>query len=151
MNSSAETSVHFQPNLLSLQPALIAHNVHEMQSAGFSPIQIWAMCTQQPNLLRYRWTSDTCVEKLQFLKYLRGLALDDIAANPQLLTYSVDGLLGSHVWFLCETHVVDAPDTVSTSGLFSYVSGGSKKCFSSKFSSPLSNTSMVFDSAFIEH
>ena len=83
-----------QPNILSCEPSTIARNVQAMQVAGFSQTQVWVMCTRQPALLGSKWTSDTNVEKLQFLTCLLGLRLDDIAAKPQLLTYSVNGFLG---------------------------------------------------------
>ncbi len=139
------------PGILKSEPSTLAHNVHDMQGAGFSQTQVWAMCTQQPPLLGLKWTSDTCVEKLQFLTCLLGLSLDDIAAKPNLLIYSVNSLLGPRVWFLYQIGVIEAPNTVMTSGRFSYVCGGSKSHFSNKFSSPASNPSMVFDSAFIDH
>ena len=82
------------PNILNSELATIAHNVRAMQGAGFSLIQVWAMCTQHPALLCRNWTSDTSVEKLQFLTCLLGLTLDDIAARPKLLACSVSGYLG---------------------------------------------------------
>jgi len=139
------------PGILNYEPSTLARNVLEMQGAGFSLTQVWEMCTKQSTLLRCRWTSDTCVEKLQFLTCLLGLSLDDIAAKPNLLIYSVNSLLGPRVWFLYQIGVIEAPNTVMTSGRFSYVCGGSKSHFSNKFSSPASNPSMVFDSAFIDH
>ena len=106
---------------------------------------------KQPSLLGRNGTSDTCAEKLQILTLLLGLALDDIAARPKLLTCSISSLLGPRVWFLYQTGAIEAPNTVMTSGLFSHVSGGSEAQFVKRFSSPPSNPSMVFDSAFIGH
>ncbi len=140
-----------QPNILNYEPSTIARNVQAMQGAGFSQTQVWAMCTQQPALLGSKWTSDTNVEKLQFLTCLLGLSLDDIAAKPHLLAYSVSSLLGPRVWFLYQTGAIEAPNTVMTSGCFSYVSGSSRAQFSIRFSSPPSNPSMVFESAFLDH
>ncbi len=139
------------PTLLNYEPSTLAHNVHDMQGAGFSLTQVWAMCSQHPALLALHWTSDTNVEKLQFLTCLLGLTLDDIAARPQLMAYSVSSHLGPRVWFMCQTDVIEAPNTVITSGLFGYVFGYSRAQFSTRFSSPPSNPSMVFDSAFINH
>ncbi len=85
------------PKLLNSEPSTIACNIHAMQGAGFSQTQVWAMCTQQPALLGLKWTSDTSVEKVQFVTLLLGLRLDDIAARPPLLTYSVSGFLGPRV------------------------------------------------------
>ncbi|KAA6421131.1 MAG: hypothetical protein FRX49_08830 [Trebouxia sp. A1-2] len=47
--------------------------------------------------------------------------------------------------------IVEAPNSMTTSGLLSYVASCSKARFSKRFSSPASNPSMVFDSAFIDH
>ena len=138
------------PNILNIEPSTIARNVQAMQGAGFSQTQVWAMCTLQSALLGSKWNSDTNVEKLQFLTCLLGLTLDDIAARPKLLTYSVSSLLGPRVWFLYHSGAIEAPNTVMTSGLFGHVSD-SKARFVKRFSSPPSNPSMVFDSAFIDH
>ncbi|DBA78589.1 TPA: hypothetical protein ACH3X1_008520 [Trebouxia sp. C0004] len=46
---------------------------------------------------------------------------------------------------------VKALNTMMTSGLLSYVCGHSRAQFFIRFSSPPSNPSMVFDSAFIDH
>jgi len=139
-----------QPNILNLDPSTIAHNVQAMQGAGFSLNQVWAMCTQQPALLSHKWTSDTNVEKLQFLTCLLGLTMDDIAARPRLLTYSVNSSLGPRAWFLYQTGAIVAPNTIMTSGLASYLSY-SKAIFSERFSAPSAFPEMVFDSAFIDH
>ena len=120
-----------------------------MQGAGFSQTQVWAMCTQQPALLGSKWTSDTNVEKLQFLTYVLGLTLNDIAAKPHLLAHSVSSHLGPRVWFLYQTGAIEAPNTVRTSGLFCYIVW-SRVLFSKRFSAPSAFPSMVFDSAFIE-
>jgi len=138
------------PGILTLEPSTLAHNVHEMQGAGFSQTQVWEMCAQQPTLLSRKWTSNTCVEKLQFLTCLLGLTLDDIAAKSYLLAYSVGGFLGPRVWFLHQTGAIEAPNTVTTSGLFGYIIY-SKVLFSKRFSAPSAFPSMVFDSAFIDH
>ncbi|KAL0045965.1 hypothetical protein WJX82_009916 [Trebouxia sp. C0006] len=61
------------------------------------------MCAKEPTLLGRKWTSDTNVEKLQFLTLLLGLTLDDIAARPSLLSYSVSAFLGPRVWFMYQT------------------------------------------------
>ena len=139
-----------QPNILNSEPSTLARNVLEMQGAGFSLTQVWEMCTKQPTLLSRKWTSDTCVEKLQFLTCLLGLTLDDIAARPHLLVYSVNSLLGPRVWFLYQTGAIVAPNTIMTSGLASYLYR-SKAVFSERFSPPSAHPSMVFDSAFIDH
>ena len=139
------------PHILNSEPSTLARNVQDMQGLGFSQNQVWAMCTQQPSLLGRKWTSDTCVEKLQFLTCLLGLTLDDIAARPHLLACSVSRLLGPRVWFMYQTGAIEAPNTVMTSGLFGHVWGGSKARFVKRFSSPPSSPSMVFDSAFIGH
>ena len=139
------------PKLLNSKPSTVACNVHAMQGAGFSPTQVWAMCSKQPSLLGRKWTSDTSVEKLQFLTCLLGLTLDDIATNPILLNCSVDRYLGPRVWFLFQSGAIDAPNNIMTSGVFGYIRGGSKAQFSMRFSSLASNSSMVFDSAFIDH
>ena len=136
-----------QSNILNLEPSTISRNVQGLQGAGFSLTQVWAMCTQQPALLGLRWTSDTCVEKLQVLTCLLGLSLDDIAARPRLLAYSVSGLLGPRVWF---SGAIEAPNTVMTSGLFGYITC-SKVSFSKKFSVPSAFPSLTFDSAFTDH
>ncbi len=139
------------PKLLNSEPSTIACNVHAMQGAGFSPTQVWAMCTKQPSLLGRKWTSDTNFEKLQFLTCLLDLTLDNIATNPILLNCSVERHLGPRVWFLFQSGAIDAPNNIMTSGSFSWISGGSKAGFSVKFSSPARNPSMVFDSAFTDH
>ena len=139
------------PSILNSEPSTIARNVQAMQAAGFSLSQVRAMCAKQPSLLALRWTSDTSVEKLQFLTCLLGLSLDDIAGRPHLLAYSVNGWLGPRVWFMYQTGAIEAPNTVMTSGLFGHVWGGSKARFVKRFSSTPSNPSMVFDSAFIGH
>ncbi len=137
------------PVILTFEPATIAHNVHEMQAAGFSQTQVWAMCTQQPALLGRNWTSDMCVEKLQFLTCLLSLTLDDMAARPHLLKYSVNSLLGPRVWFLYQTDAIEAPNAVMTSGLFSCILRH-KAVFSKRFSAPSAFPSMIFDSAFVD-
>ena len=109
------------PHMLNLEPSTIARNVQAMQGAGFSLTQVWAMCTQQTALLGRKWSSDTCVEKLQFLTCLLDLTLDDIAARSYLLTRSVGGFLGPHVWFMYQSGAIEAPSTVTTSGLFGYM------------------------------
>jgi len=139
-----------QPNILNSEPSTLACNVLEMQGAGFSLTQVWAMCTQQSTLLSRKWTSDTNAEKLQFLTCLLGLTLDDIAAKSYLLAYSVGGFLGPRVWFLHQTGAIEAPNTVTTSGLFGYITY-SKVLFSKRFSAPSAFPSMVFDTAFIDH
>ena len=121
-----------------------------MQGAGFSQIQVWEMCTKQPALLGLKWDSDTSVEKVQFLVLLLGLTLNDVAARPKLLACSVSGYLGPRIWFMYQTGAIEAPTSVMTSGRHSYVSSGSNAQFSKRFSSPASNPSMVFDSAFID-
>jgi len=133
-----------QPNILNSEPSTLAHNVHDMQGAGFSQTQVWAMCTQQSALLGRKWTSDTNAEKLQFLTCLLGLTLDDIAARPHLLIYSVHSLLGPRVWFLYQTGAIVAPYTIMTSGLASYLCC-SKVLFSKRFSAPIAFPSMIFD------
>ncbi len=138
------------PKNLNLEPSTVACNVHDMQGAGFSLTQVWAMCTQQPALLSRKWTSDTCVEKLHFLTCLLGLTLDDIAARPHLLMYSVNGLLGPRVWFMYQTGAIEAPNTVMTSGLFGYIIY-LKDSFSKRFSFPSAFPAMILDSAFIDH
>ena len=140
-----------EPKISNSDPFTVARNVQKMHGVGFSLTQVWAMCAKQPTLLALRWTSDTSVEKVQFVTLMLGLSLDDIAAIPKLMTYSVNDFLGPRVWFLYQTGAIEAPNTVMTSGLFSHVSGGSKAGFSMRFSSPPSNPSMVFDSAFIDH
>jgi len=138
------------PAILKSEPSTIARNVQDMQGAGFFLTQVCAMCTKQPALLCRKSTSDTCVEKLQFLTCLLGLTLDDIAARPNLLVYSVNSLLGPRVWFLYQTDTIAVPKTIVTSGLASYLSS-SKVVFSKRFSAPSAFPSMVFDSAFIDH
>ncbi len=140
-----------QPNILNSEPSTFARNVDEMQGAGFSVTQVWAMCTQQPALLGTRWTSDTSVEKLQFLTQLLGLTLDNIAAKPKLLTYSVSGVLGPRAWFLYQTGAIEAPNTIMTSGLVTCINSRSNISFSKRFSAPSAFPSMVFDSTFIDH
>ncbi len=108
------------------------------------------MCTQQPALLGRKWTSDTNVEKLQFLTCLLGLTLDDIAARPSLLIYSVSSHLGPQVWFLYQTGAIDAPNTMMTSGIFSCIVRH-EAVFSERFSAPSAFPSMMFNSAFIDH
>ncbi|DBA88345.1 TPA: hypothetical protein ACH3X2_004847 [Trebouxia sp. C0005] len=145
-------SVPFQvsfPSVLIL-PSTIACNVQALQSAGFSQSQVWAMCSQQPTLLRRRWTSDTNVEKLHFLRCLLGLTLDDIAARPYLLTHSVSSSLDPRVWFLHQTGAIEAPNTIMTSGLFGYLEC-SKAVFIKRFSAPTAFPSKTFDSAFFDH
>ena len=139
------------PTLLSSEPSTLARNVREMQGAGFSQIQVWAMCTQLPALLGINWTSAKSIEKVQFVKLVLGLSFDDIAVRPHLLAYSVSSFLGPRVWFMYQTGAVEAPNSMTTSGLLSYVASCSKARFSKRFSSPASNPSMVFDSAFIDH
>ena len=109
------------------------------------------MCTKHPALLGSKWTSESNVEKLQFLTCLLGLTLDDIAARPKLLGCSVSGHLGPRVWFMYQTGAIEAPTSMMTSGRLSHVSSGSNAQFSNRFSSPASNPSMVFDSAFTHH
>ena len=138
------------PTLLNYEPSTLARNVHEMQGAGFSQTQVWAMCNQEPALLSRKWTSPTNVEKLQFLTCLLGLTLDDIAARPHLLAHSVSNCLGPRVWFMCQTGAIEAPNTVMKSSLFSYITRP-KSAFSTRFSAPSAFPSMVFDSAFIDH
>ena len=121
-----------------------------MQGLGFSQNQVWAMCTQQPSLLGRKWTSDTCVEKLQFLTCLLGLTLDDIAARPHLLTYSVSSFLGPRVWFLYETGAIDAPNNLVTSD-FSSSLKKSKAVFNERVSASTAFPSKNFDAAFIDH
>ena len=99
----------------------------------------------------FKWTSDLNIEKLQFITCLLGLSLDDIAASPYLVAYSVSSHLGPRVWFMYQTGVIEAPNTVITPGLFGYVYGYFRAQFSTRLSSPPSNPSMVFDSAFIDH
>jgi hypothetical protein len=149
-NEQLKQKLSAQPNILSLDPSTIARNVQAMQGAGFSLTQVWAMCTQHPALLGSKWTSDTSVEKLQFLTCLLGLSLDDIAARPHLLTYSVSGFLGPHVWFLYQTGAIQAPNTVMTSGLYAYITY-SKALFSKKNGALSVFSGMVFDSAFVDH
>jgi len=139
-----------QPNILNSEPSTLARNVHDMQGAGFSPTQVWAMCTKQLSLLGRKWTSDTNVEKLKFLTCLLGLTLDDIATNPILLTYSVDRYFGPQVWFLFQIGAIDAPNDIVTSGIFTCMLH-SEVVFSKRFSAPSAFPSMVFDSAFIDH
>ncbi|KAA6418870.1 MAG: hypothetical protein FRX49_11226 [Trebouxia sp. A1-2] len=138
------------PNLLNHEPSTIARNVHEMRAAGFSQTQVWAMCTQHPALLGLKWTSDTNVEKLQFLTCFLGLTLDDIAARPRLLGCSVSSFLGPRVWFLYQTGAIEAPNTVMTSGLFGRITL-STVLFSKRFGALSAFPSMMFDSAFIDH
>ncbi len=139
-----------QPSLLAREPSTVACNVHCMQGAGFSQTQVWAMCTQYPALLGTEWTSNTNVEKLQFLTCLLGLTLDDIAARPRLLSSSVSRLLGPRVWFMYQTGAIAAPNTIMTSGLSSYL-GQSNSLFGEHFSAPSAFPAMVFDAAFIDH
>ena len=108
------------------------------------------MCTQQTGLLRCKWTSDTCVEKLQVLTCLLGLTLDDIAARPLLLMHSVGGFLGPRVWFWHQTGAIKAPNSVITSGFFGYITLSNKK-FGEQFSAPTAFPSKNFDSAFVDH
>ncbi len=140
-----------EPNILNSEPSTIVRNVQAMQGAGFSLTQVWAMCAKEPTLLGHKWTFDTNVEKLQFLTLLLGLTLDDIAARPSLLSYSVSAFLGPRVWFMYQTGAIEATKRVMTSGQFGYVYSISRAKFSNKYHSPLSNPSMVFDSAFIDH
>ncbi len=139
------------PGILSREPSTVVRNVCEMQGAGFSQTQAWTMCTQQPALLCCKWTTDTSVEKLQFITCLLGLTLDDIAAKPKLLTYSVGGFLGPRAWFLYQTGAIEAPNTIMTSGLVGYINSRSNIWFSKRFSAPSAFPSMVFDSTFIDH
>ena len=139
-----------QPVILTLEPFTIARNVQAMQGAGFSQTQVWAICTQQPALLGRKWTSDTNAEKLQFLTCLLGLTLNDIAARPKLLTYSVSGHLGPRVCFWYQTGAIEAPNTLMTSGVAGYLVN-SKAGFSERFSAPSGFPTMVFDSAFVNH
>ena len=138
------------PTLLNYEPSTLARNVHKMQGAGFSQTQVWAMCTQEPALLSRKWTALTNVEKFQFLICLLGLTLDDIAARPHLLAHSVSNCLGPQVWFMCQTGAIEAPNTVTKSSLFSYITRP-QAAFSTRFSAPSAFPSMVFDSAFIDH
>ncbi|DBA88577.1 TPA: hypothetical protein ACH3X2_005044 [Trebouxia sp. C0005] len=85
------------PIALESQPSTIACNVQALQGAGFSQSQVWAMCSHRPALLGCKWTSDTNVEKLQFLTLLLGLTLDDIAARPNLLSYSAGSQMAAPV------------------------------------------------------
>ena len=139
------------PNILNFEPSTLARNVQDLQGVGFSQTQVWAMCAKEPTLLGRKWTSDTNVEKLQFLTLLLGLTLDDIAARPSLLSYSVSAFLGPRVWFMYQTGAIEATKRVMTSGQFGYVYSISRAKFSNKYHSPLSNPSMVFDSAFVDH
>jgi len=149
-NEQLKHKLSAQPNLLNSEPSTIARNVQAMQGAGFSQSQVWAMCTKQPSLLCLNGTSDTCVEKLQFLTCLLGLTLDDIAARPYLLAVSVSSHLGPRVCFLYETGAIDAPNTIMLSGLSSYFKK-SKAVFSKRFNAPSAFPSKVFDSAFVDH
>jgi len=139
------------PRLLCSEPSTLARNFREMQGAGFSQTQVLAMCTQLPALLGVNWTSAKSIEKVQFVTLLLGLSLEDIAVRPHLLAYSVSGFIGPRVWFMYQTGAIEAPSSMTTSGLLSYVSSCSKARFLKRFSSPASNPSMVFDSAFIDH
>ena len=139
-----------EPNILNSEPSTIVRNVQAMQSAGFSSTQVRSMCTKQPTLLGLCWTSDTSVEKLQFLICLLGMTLDDIAARPYLLTSSVSNSLGPRVWFLYEMGAIDAPNTIIMSGLSGYLKN-SKAVFSKRFSVSSAFPSKIFDSAFVDH
>jgi len=150
-NKQLKQKLSASPILLNSEPSTLACNFQAMQGAGFSQTQVWAMCTQQPALLGLKWTSDTSVEKVQFLTCLLGLTLDDIAARPLLLTRSVSGFLGPRAWFMYQTGAIEAPNTVKTSGLFGYINCGSNISFSKRFTSPIAFPRMVFDSAFIDH
>ena len=136
------------PIILNSEPSTIARNVQAMQGVGFSQTQVWAMCTQQPALLSRKWTSETSVEKLQFLQCLLGLSLDDIAVRFYLLTYSVSSSLGPRVWFLYQTGAIAAPNAIMASGLLGYIKQ-SKMSFNKRFSAL--SASMIFDSAFVDH
>ncbi len=149
-NEQLKQKLSAEPSILNSEPSTIARNVQEMQGAGFSQTQVWAMCTLQPALLRRKWTSDTNAEKLQFLTCLLGLTLDDIVARPHLLMHSINSSLGPRVWFLYQTGAIEAPNTVMTSGLFGYMNN-SKLLFSEQFSPPSAFPAMVFDSAFVDH
>ncbi len=149
-NEHLKQKLSAQPSLLTSEPSTIARNVQAMQGAGFSQSQVWAMCTKQPALLGLKWTSDTNVEKLQFLTCLMGLTLDDIAARPDLLANLVSNVLGPRVGFLYETGTIDAPNTVMMSGLSGYLKK-SKLIFSKRFHVPSAFPSMDFDSAFVDH
>ncbi len=129
---------------------MLANNIHDMQAAGFLLTQVWAVCTQHPALLGRKWTSDTNVEELQFLTCLLGLRLDDIAARPHLLAYSVSSHLGPRVWFIYQTGAIDAPNSIMMSGLSSYLRAP-KAVFTKRFSAPTAFPGMVFDSAFVDH
>ncbi len=139
-----------QPSILNSEPSTIAHNVQAMQGAGFFLTQVWAMCTQQPALLGYKWTSDISVEKLQFLTCLLSLTLGDIPARPKLLTYSVNGSLGPRACFLYQTGAIETPNTILTSGLSSHLHY-SKALFCKQFSAQSVFSDMLFDSAFVDH
>ena len=138
------------PKNLNLEPSTVACNVHDMQGAGFSLTQVWAMCTQHPALLTRKWTSDISVEKLQFLTCLLSLTLGDIPARPKLLTYSVNSSLGPRVWFLYQTGAIKTPNTIVASGLTSYLNY-SKALFRKRSSAQSVFPDMVFDTAFVDH
>ena len=149
-NEQLKQKLSSQPLILTIEPSTIARNVQAMQDAGFPQDRVWAMCTEQPVLLGRKWTSDTNVEKLQFLICLLGLTLDDIAARPHLLSYSVSSLLGPRVWFLYQTNAIQAPNSIKTSGCIGYICY-SKASFNKRFGAPSAFPGMVFDSAFIDH
>ncbi|DBA68939.1 TPA: hypothetical protein ACH3X2_013254 [Trebouxia sp. C0005] len=149
-NEQLKQKLSAEPRLLVLEPSTIARNVQGMQGAGFSQSQVWAMCSQNPAMLGLKLDSDTNVEKLQFLTVMLGLTLADIAARPSLLNYSVSSLLGPRAWFMYQTGAIEAPNTVMTSGLFSYIKQSQVR-FSKRFSAPSAFPRMVFDAAFIHN
>ncbi len=149
-NEQLKQKLSAQPSTLNLEPSTIARNFQDMQGAGFSLTQVWAMCTHHPALLGRKWTSDTNVEKLQSLTCLLGLTLDDIASRPKQLTYMVSSSLGPHVWFLYRPGAIGALNTIIMSGLSGYLKN-SKAVFSKRFSVPSAFPSKIFDSAFVDH
>ena len=149
-NEQLKQKLSANPVILNLEASTLNRNLQDMQGAGFSQTQVWEMCMQHSALLGLKWNSDTSVEKLQFVTLLLGLHLDDIAARPHSLAHSVSGHLGPRVWFLYQIGAIEAPNTIMTSGLSSYLNF-SNAAFSKRFSAPPAFSSMVFDSAFVDH
>lgn len=109
------------PLLLQYAPDRVAINMQALQTCGFTTSQVLHICTQKCNLLRCNWSSSINIEKLQFCKVVLGLTLDDMAADPSILTYSLTTRLGPRASFLLETNLVDTLQSIPISGRFSSV------------------------------
>ena len=126
-------AVNMHPRILTSPPSTLANNMQKLQAHNFSSAQALKMYPSRPNLAGYDWSSPSNVEKLMYLMLFLQLTPAEIAANPVLLTYSLESRIGPRCEFVYRSRAITPDTPLTLSGCSSYLHSLTDAKFAVKF------------------